>query len=66
MPTTPSETSSISERAPPRPSHIRIRSPPHDAAVRCSTVRRTRYDRIEMIAGTPKKEGKGDHVAPAY
>lgn len=37
-----------------RPAHERIRSLPHDAAVRCSPVRRTRYDRTEMIAGTPK------------
>ena len=43
----------------------RIRSPPHDATVPCFPVRRSRYDRIDMIGGTPKREGTDDdHVFP--
>src|SRR5262249_44008347 len=34
----------------------RIRSPPHDATVPCFPVRRSRYDRIDMIGGTPERE----------
>ena len=42
----------------------RIRSPPHDATVPCFPVRRSRYDRIDMVGGTPEREGTDDdHVS---
>jgi len=37
----------------------RIRSPLDDATVSCFPVRRSRYDRIDMIGGTPEKESNG-------
>jgi hypothetical protein len=41
------------------------RSPPHDAAVPCFPVRRSRYDRIDMLGGTHDREGTDDHVPAA-
>ena len=37
----------------------------HDTTVPCFPVRRSRYDRIDMLGGTPKREGTDDdHVFP--
>jgi hypothetical protein len=43
----------------------RIRSPPHDATVPCFPVRRSRYDRIDMIGGTPERGATDNHVPAA-
>jgi hypothetical protein len=66
MATAPSKMSWTSERAPtPSGGPKRIRSPPHDTTVPCFPVRRSRYDRIDVLGGTPKREGMDDdHVFP--
>ena len=40
-----------------------IRSPPRDATAPCFPVRRSRYDRIDMIGGTPEKGATDNHVS---